>query len=147
MVLFLERENPMTDPEVHVPVPLTPPPAHPWTKTARTVLAGILTAATLLPLAISAADIDVTAQGWTWLGAVLVVLAAFTRIMAVPAINTFLQRVLGLGSKDVETSKVVALVEAEPDYTGRHRVVAGDASPIPTGATVEVISAEPNPGI
>lgn len=118
--LFLEKETPMTLP--------APAPAHPWIKTARTIVAGVTTAAVLLPLAINAADIDVTAEGWGWLVGVLAVLGAVTRVMAVPAINTALQKLLGLGSQDVEAGKVVALVSPA------HLTVAGEAAAAPTGA-------------
>jgi hypothetical protein len=109
----------------------TAPPAHPWIKTARTVVAGLLTAAVLIPVAVNAAGIDVTAEGWGWLAGILGVLAAFTRIMAVPAINAALQKVLGLGSKDVEAGQVVAL--QGPAQT----VVAGEASTLPTGEPLQ----------
>lgn len=112
----------------------TPAPAHPWIKTARTIVAGVVTAAVLLPLAIQAAGIDVTAEGWAWLGAVLGVLAAVTRIMAVPQINAALQKVLGLGSKDVAAGQVVVMQVGR----GRHHaVVAGDASDLPTGTPLK----------
>lgn len=126
-VLFLE-EDPMPDPTAP-----TPAPAHPWKKTARTALAGVITAAVLLPLAIEAADIDVTAEGWRWLAGVLAVLAAITRILALPAINTALTRI-GLGHDDVEAGQVLALVVPEAD--GPARIVAGEKAALPTGTSL-----------
>lgn len=106
-------------------------PAHPWRKTVRTVIAGIITAGLLLPLAIKEAGIDVTAEGWGWLGVVLVVLGAATRVLALPQVNVVLER-LGIGHDDVEAGRVVAM-KPDPDGTW---VVAGDASPVPTGQTL-----------
>lgn len=112
----------------------TATPAHPWKKTARTALGGVITAAILLPLAIEAAGIDVTAEGWRWLGGVLVVLAAVTRVLALPQVNVMLERI-GLGHDDVEAGQVVALQVQD----GRAQtVVAGDASILPTGTPLDV---------
>lgn len=116
-----------------MPDPLASP-AHPWKKTARTVLGGIITAAILLPLAIEAAGIDVTAEGWRWLAGVLAVLAAVTRVLALPQVNALLERI-GLGHDDVEAGQVVAL--QVKDGPGKH-VVAGEASVLPTGTPLEV---------
>lgn len=135
------KETPVPD-----PTPPTPAPAHPWKKTARTALAGVITAAVIVPLAVEAAGIDVTAQGWRWLGGTLAVLAAVTRILAVPQVNVLLGR-LGLGHDDVESDQVLALVVPESDAPAR--IVAGEkalqptGSPLPATTTVEQLVGPP----
>lgn len=125
--LFLEEDA------VPDPTPPTPAPAHPWLKTARTVIAGIITAGVLLPIIVAEAGIDLQSQTWAWLAAVLAVLGAVTRILALPSVNQVLTRV-GLGHDDVEAGQVVALMIPEAEHPAR--VVAGDASPIPTGTSL-----------
>lgn len=108
------------------------PPAHPWIRTGRSILGGLITAAILVPLAVQAAGIDVTAEGYGWIAGVLGVLAAVTRIMAVPAVNAWLAKV-GLGAGDVDAGKVLAMVLPAPHPAAGPRIVAGEAAPQPTG--------------
>lgn len=125
--LFLE-ENPMSEPYVHVPT--LPPPARPWIKTARTVLAAAIMLAGIAPAIYQAATNHdpAAATGLAALG--LAVAGGITRVMALPQVNAILAKV-GLGSGDVEASRVL-LLQAGP----KRRTVAGEASPLRTGAIV-----------
>lgn len=64
---------------------------HPLRATARTVFAFIVGLAALLPVVISAAGLSTSLP---WVAAALVVAGAVTRIMAIPAVNDFLERFL-----------------------------------------------------
>jgi hypothetical protein len=123
--LFLEEPD-MPDDPTALPVP-PGPPAHPWKKTARTVLGAIVTAAVLLPVAVNEAGIDLTDDAWKWLATVIVVLGAVTRLLALPAVNVVLET-LGIGHDDVESAAVLAL---KVPATGQ--VVAGEAAAQTTG--------------
>lgn len=75
---------------------------HPWRATVRTVFSGVVAFAALVPLVVGAAGLSTTLP---YVGAALAVAAAVTRIMAIPAVNEFLERyfpVLGArGSRKV----------------------------------------------
>lgn len=126
-MLFLEKET-------TVPDPTRLAPAHPWKKTARTVIAGLLTAAVILPLAIDQAGIDLESEAWGWLAGTLAVLAAFTRIMALPQVQLVLSK-LRLDHGDVEADQVLALVVPEADFRPA-RIVAGEKAALPTGSSL-----------
>jgi hypothetical protein len=79
-------------PEVTVITSPVPPTQvrHPWRATARTVFAGLVGLATLLPEIATAAHMNTVPA----VGQVLAVSAVITRIMAVPGVNRWLGRIL-----------------------------------------------------
>lgn len=62
----------------------------PWRATARTVFAGIVAFAALLPFIVEASGLE--PEVYPWLGGILAVAAAVTRIMALPQVEAFLTR-------------------------------------------------------
>lgn len=62
----------------------------PWRATARTAFQFLLAAAVLLPFIVEASGLD--PQVYPWLGGILAVAAAVTRIMALPQVEAFLRR-------------------------------------------------------
>lgn len=115
------------------PTPPTSAPAHPWRKTARTVVAGLLTAAVLLPPLVAESGLDLNSETWGWLAGVLAALGVFTRLMALPAAQKLLA-LAGLDHGDVESGQVLAMVV--PEEESPSSAVAGDASPIVTGTVL-----------
>lgn len=86
---------------------------HPWRATLRTVVAGLLAAATLAPLIILAIGPVEGALYARISGAVIAVAGAITRIFAIPAVNDLLSRI-GVGtSPRAELGPVI--VDAAPD--------------------------------
>lgn len=77
----------MTQPS---PAPAPTQTRHPWRATARTVVAGAIALATLLPYIVAGAHID-TGPG---VGQVLAVAAAVTRILAIPGVDDWLRTYL-----------------------------------------------------
>lgn len=61
---------------------------HPWRATLRTAFALLVAGLSLLPEVLAAADLDGTVIG----AQTLVVTAAVTRVLALPAVDTFLAR-------------------------------------------------------
>lgn len=77
----------------------TPAPAptqvkHPWRATVRTLFAAVVSAAAMAPLIYSAATDHDPAQATGWAALALTIASGITRVLAVPAVNTFLQRFL-----------------------------------------------------
>lgn len=70
----------------------TIPPLTPWRRTLRTVFQALLGLAVMLPILIAQTGLNVDQV--PWLAGVLVVCAAITRLMAIPAVETFLQQFL-----------------------------------------------------
>lgn len=64
----------------------------PWRSTARTVFQALIGLCVLAPLVI--AQTGLTAEQLPWLGVVLAVAAAVTRIMAIPGVETWLSTYL-----------------------------------------------------
>ncbi|GAB2762185.1 hypothetical protein [Nocardioides pakistanensis] len=62
----------------------------PWRATVRTAFQFLLAAAVLLPFIVEASGLD--PQVYPWLGGILAVAAAVTRIMALPQVEAFLRR-------------------------------------------------------
>lgn len=114
------------------PTSPAPAPAHPWKKTARTIIAGALTVAVLLPPIVRESGLDLDSTTWAWVAGVLTALGVFTRLMALPAVQRLLALV-GLDHGDVEASQVLAMVVPEAESSPA-RIVAGEASPIVTGS-------------
>jgi hypothetical protein len=76
------------------PVVLAPTQTrHPWRATVRTVIAVVVSLASLLPYVAAQADVDAVPA----VAQVLVVAAAITRIMAIPGVNEWLTSI-GLGA-------------------------------------------------
>jgi hypothetical protein len=76
--------------------PVVPAPTqtrHPWRATVRTVIAVVVSLASLLPYVAAQADVDAVPA----VAQVLVVAAAITRIMAIPGVNEWLTSI-GLGA-------------------------------------------------
>lgn len=110
--------------------PLLGDVAHPWRKTARTVLQVALSLAVVLPIVAQTVGLD--PEVYPWMAAVLGAAAAFTRVMALPAVEAFLRNFIPwLAASDVEAESVVAV-----DVKGETR--AGIGSPLPTGTSVTV---------
>lgn len=61
----------------------------PWRATTRTALAVVIALAAMLPALVDAAGID---QAWPPAAAALAIAAAITRVMALPAVEGFLER-------------------------------------------------------
>lgn len=62
----------------------------PWRATARTIFAGLVAFAALLPFIVEASKLD--PQVYPWLGGLLATAGAITRIMAIPQVEEFLRR-------------------------------------------------------
>lgn len=128
------------------PTPPTPAPAHPWRKTARTVLAGLATAAITIPVIVDELGLDLESETWAWLAGVLVVLGLITRLLALPSVNKVLG-MIGLGHDDVEAGQVLALVI--PEAESPDRIVAGakavqpTGTPLPASTTIEQLAGAP----
>jgi hypothetical protein len=59
---------------------------HPWRATVRTVLAAIVSLLPLLPVIVDALGL----KAYAWAAGTVVVAGAITRMLAVPAVNTWL---------------------------------------------------------
>ena len=64
----------------------------PWRATLRTVFAGLIGLAAILPLIVETVGLD--PQLYPWLGGILAVSAAVTRVLALPQVEEFLSRFL-----------------------------------------------------
>lgn len=67
---------------------------HPWRATVRTLFAAVIGLAALLPAIYSAATGGDSAAATGWAALALTVAGAVTRIMALPGVETFLQKFL-----------------------------------------------------
>jgi hypothetical protein len=67
---------------------------HPWRAVARTVFAAVVSLAAMAPLVYQAATQHDPAQAGGWSAVALAISAGITRVLAVPAVNVFLQRFL-----------------------------------------------------
>lgn len=65
---------------------------YPWRAVARTVFAGVVSAAAMAPLVYSAATEHDPAIATGWAGTGLAIAGGITRVMALPAVNAFLAR-------------------------------------------------------
>lgn len=108
-------------------------PAHPWRRTARTVLAAFLVFAPSWPVIVEALQIP---EGqYPQLVAILAgigaALGAVTCVLAIPVVNLYLGKVTRhLAAEEVEADKVSrVVVEGE--------VVAGGASHLPSGTELD----------
>ena len=72
------------------PTPVPTQVKRPWRATLRTAFAATIAIATLMPFIVEASGLD--PQVYPWLGGILAVAAAITRIMALPQVEAFLQR-------------------------------------------------------
>lgn len=91
--------------------------AHPWRATLRTTFAGLVAFLALLPVLVAEAGLD--PETIPWLGTVLVVAAAVTRLLANPAVEQFLKTylpVLAAASRDDVTGRGRGAAAAEYDY-------------------------------
>lgn len=92
-----------------VPVPAvavleTGPPtqvARPWRAVARTVFEVVVSFAAMWALIVEAIGLD---PGWQWVAGSLTVTGAITRVMALPAVETFLRRFVPWLAADVDTT-------------------------------------------
>lgn len=66
----------------------------PWRATVRTVFAGLVAFAALLPFIIDATKLD--PQVYPWLAGALAIAGGVTRVMALPQVEVFLRRFLPL---------------------------------------------------
>lgn len=67
---------------------------HPWRATIRTILAVVIALAAMAPVVYTAATMQSPELATGAAAAVLTIAAAITRIMALPAVEAFLQRFL-----------------------------------------------------
>lgn len=108
-------------------------PAHPWRRTARTVLAAFLVLAPAWPVIVESLEIP---QGqYPQLVAILTgigaALGAVTRVLAIPVVNLYLGKVTKwLAAEEVEADKVSRVVV-------EGKVFAGGASHLPTGTELD----------
>ncbi|HEY9251557.1 MAG TPA: hypothetical protein VIP06_02780 [Nocardioides sp.] len=65
---------------------------YPWRAVARTVFAGVVSAAAMAPLVYSAATEHDPAVATGWAGTGLAIAGGITRVMALPPVNGFLAR-------------------------------------------------------
>lgn len=127
--------------------------AHPNRRMLRTIIAGLPAAIATVPLIISALGIDADKQpgAYALAAGVLAATATITRILAIPAVEAFLQRSLSwLAANDVAREDVLSVVpkavhgaDVVPGEVVEAR--AGDASPLPTGTPVEMPQAATPP--
>lgn len=71
--------------------PKTTQESQPWKATVRTIFQMLIGFAAMMPQLIEAANLS---EATPWVGASLAISAGFTRIMAMPAIEDFLERFL-----------------------------------------------------
>jgi hypothetical protein len=67
---------------------------HPWRAVARTLFAGVVGAAAMAPLVYQAATSHDPAIATGWSATALAIAGGVTRVMAIPAVNEFLQKFL-----------------------------------------------------
>jgi hypothetical protein len=79
-------ENPV--PKAAQPVPTQV--RRPWRATARTVFAGVIAFAALLPFIVEATKLD--PEVYPWVAGVLAIAGGVTRVMALPQVEVFLRR-------------------------------------------------------
>lgn len=65
--------------------------AYPWRATARTVFAAVVAFAGMWPVIVGAAGLD---EGIEWVSTSVLVTAGITRVMAIPAVDRFIQQFL-----------------------------------------------------
>lgn len=112
---------------------MTPAPAHPWRRTARTIFAWMTGIAPMVPLIVDAGDFSAATPG---LAGALAISSAVTRILALPQVESFLRAyVPWLAASDVQADQVVA-------HVVEGKVVAGEASLVPTGEVITMPSVE-----
>lgn len=75
-------------------IALTTQSQHPWRATIRTILAVVIALAAMAPAIYTAATMQSPELATGAVGAALAIAAAITRIMALPIVETFLQRFL-----------------------------------------------------
>lgn len=110
-------------------------PAHPWRRTARTIFAALVAAASMAPAVYVAATHHDPAAATGYAATGLAIAGAVTRVLALPVVEAFLRRFAPfLSAGDVAADQVVALqVKDGPGQT----VVAGEASVIATGTPLQ----------
>lgn len=97
--------------------------ARPWRSTLRTVFQGLLALALLLPIIASTIGVDPAV--YPWAGGILAAAAAFTRLMAVPAVEEFLRKYVSfLAAEPPPPEKVVG--PDDPAYNPQHDAGAAD---------------------
>ena len=120
----------------------TSPPAHPWRRVARTVLANLGAFLVTVPIIVTALDIDPSQYPKiaAVLAGVTAVSAALTRVLAIPQVNEWLANTVSwLSAGDIADNEVAAYVA--PDGS----VLAGQAVTYPDHTEV-VISPVTVPG-
>lgn len=121
----------MTNPS---PAPAPAGPAHPWRRVLRTILANLGAFAVTLPIIINAMGIDPNEypQIWAIMAGIIAVSAAVTRILAIPAVEVWLQKTIKfLAANDVAVDQVAAVKQGDV-------LVAGPAAIYPNGEEVAV---------
>ncbi|WP_416565045.1 hypothetical protein [Nocardia testacea] len=71
-----------------LPTPLATQSAHPWRATVRTVVAGLIGLAAMLPIIVDATGLPASTPG---LAGALAITAAVTRLLALPGVNDWLR--------------------------------------------------------
>ncbi|WP_280244928.1 MULTISPECIES: hypothetical protein [Nocardia] len=71
-----------------LPSPMATQSAHPWRATVRTLFAGLIGLAAMLPLIVDATGLPDTTPG---LAGALAISAAVTRLLALPGVNDWLR--------------------------------------------------------
>lgn len=106
-------------------------PAHPWRRTARTVLAVVLA---LLPMLPAIAD-QLGVAAVPVVASLLALAAAVTRVLAMPQVEVLLRRfVPWLAAGDVDARHVVTHVV--DNAAGEPVIVAGEDHVLPTGTAL-----------
>lgn len=79
-----------------------------WRRAARTVLAAVVGLAAMLPLIYQAAAQHDAGEATGWAAVLLAIAGAVTRVMALPAVEVFLQRFLPFLAAQPDTERGTA---------------------------------------
>lgn len=88
---------------------------HPWRAVARTVFAGGVSVAAMAPFVYEAATKHDAAQAGGWSAVALGIAAGVTRVLAVPAVNVFLQTYLPFLAAEPKAAEPEALARSGGD--------------------------------
>lgn len=83
-----------TTPDTNLPSPVPTQVKRPWRATVRTAFAALVALASMAPLVYSAAYQNDPEKATGWSTVALAIAAGVTRVLAVPAVETFLQAYL-----------------------------------------------------
>lgn len=91
-------------PDTNLPSPVPTQVKRPWRATVRTAFAALVAVATMAPLIYSAATTNDADQATGWAASALAIAAAVTRVLALPAVESFLQTYIPFLAADSKDS-------------------------------------------